>query len=85
MAEIRCEAGCHDNSKSTGLRCSGWRLSDDGKVGAASLVAGDHGTTYGGNPFACAAISKVIDLFEEERYLIMSGRSVLIYGKNWTN
>lgn len=23
------------------------------KVGANSLVAGDHGTTYGGNPFAC--------------------------------
>ena len=39
------------------------------KVGAASLVAGDHGTTYGGNPFACAAISKVIDLFEEEKVL----------------
>ena len=35
------------------------------KVGGASLVAGDHGTTYGGNPFACSAISKVLDLFEE--------------------
>lgn len=30
-----------------------------------SLAAGDHGTTYGGNPFACAAVSKVLDLFEE--------------------
>lgn len=35
------------------------------KVGQASLVAGDHGTTYGGNPLAGAAISKVVDLFEE--------------------
>jgi acetylornithine/N-succinyldiaminopimelate aminotransferase len=35
------------------------------KVGQNSLVAGDHGTTYGGNPFACAAISKVLDLFKE--------------------
>lgn len=35
------------------------------KVAASSLVAGDHGTTYGGNPLAGAAISKVIDLFEE--------------------
>ncbi len=35
------------------------------KVGSASLVAGDHGTTYGGNPLACAAVSKVIDLYEE--------------------
>ena len=34
------------------------------KVAKASLVPGDHGTTYGGNPFACAAVSKVFDLFE---------------------
>lgn len=36
------------------------------KTAAASLVPGDHGTTYGGNPFACAAVSKVFDLFEEQ-------------------
>lgn len=35
------------------------------KVAAQSLTSGDHGTTYGGNPLACAAVSKVIDLFEE--------------------
>ncbi len=39
------------------------------KVGQASLVPGDHGTTYGGNPFACAAVSKVLDLFEEQDIL----------------
>jgi acetylornithine/N-succinyldiaminopimelate aminotransferase len=33
---------------------------------AAVLVPGDHGTTYGGNPFACAAVSKVFDLYESE-------------------
>jgi acetylornithine/N-succinyldiaminopimelate aminotransferase len=32
---------------------------------AAAMVPGDHGTTYGGNPFVCAAVSKVFDLFEE--------------------
>lgn len=37
------------------------------KMAAASLVPGDHGTTYGGNPFACAAVSKVFDLFESEK------------------
>lgn len=37
------------------------------KVAEASLVPGDHGTTYGGNPFACAAVSKVFDLFESSR------------------
>jgi acetylornithine/N-succinyldiaminopimelate aminotransferase len=35
------------------------------KTAKASLVAGDHGTTYGGNPFACAAVDKVFEIFEE--------------------
>jgi acetylornithine/N-succinyldiaminopimelate aminotransferase len=35
------------------------------KTGQNSLKAGDHGTTYGGNPLACAAICKVLDLFEQ--------------------
>ena len=39
------------------------------KVGANSLVAGDHGTTYGGNPLACAAVCKVIELFEKQGVL----------------
>ncbi|MGN0289774.1 MAG: aspartate aminotransferase family protein [Lachnospiraceae bacterium] len=33
------------------------------RVAEASLKAGDHGTTYGGNPLAAAAINKVLDLF----------------------
>lgn len=36
------------------------------KAAKASLTAGDHGTTYGGNPLVCAAVSKVFDIFEEE-------------------
>ena len=35
------------------------------KTANATLVPGDHGTTYGGNPFACAAVSKVFELFEK--------------------
>lgn len=34
-----------------------------------SLVPGDHGTTYGGNPLATAAVSKVFDLFEKRNIL----------------
>lgn len=33
---------------------------------ASAIVPGDHGTTYGGNPLVCAAVSKVLDLFESE-------------------
>lgn len=39
------------------------------KVGSASLAAGDHGTTYGGNPLAGAAVCKVIELFERQGVL----------------
>ncbi len=39
------------------------------KVGQNSLTSGDHGTTYGGNPLATAAINKVLDLFEENHII----------------
>lgn len=32
---------------------------------AKALVPGDHGTTYGGNPLACAAAVKVLELFDK--------------------
>ncbi|MCR4924130.1 MAG: aspartate aminotransferase family protein [Lachnospiraceae bacterium] len=35
------------------------------KVADNSLKAGDHGTTYGGNPFATAAINAVLDQFKK--------------------
>lgn len=37
------------------------------RVAARSLAPGDHGTTYGGNPFAGAAVSAVFDEFERLR------------------
>ena len=39
------------------------------KVASASLVAGDHGTTYGGNPLACTAVDTVLKIFEEDNIL----------------
>ena len=36
-------------------------------VAQASLKPGDHGTTYGGNPFVGAAVSKVLTIFQERK------------------
>ena len=37
------------------------------KVAQLSLAPGDHGTTYGGNPFVCAGVDAVLKIFEEEQ------------------
>ena len=37
------------------------------KVADASLKAGDHGTTYGGNPLATATADKVLELLESRK------------------
>ncbi|CBK74866.1 acetylornithine aminotransferase apoenzyme [Butyrivibrio fibrisolvens 16/4] len=39
------------------------------KVASASLVPGDHGTTYGGNPLCTAAVSQVFNMFEDYKLL----------------
>ena len=39
------------------------------KVAQHSLTSGDHGTTYGGNPLATAAINVVLDLFGENHII----------------
>lgn len=39
------------------------------KTAENSLVPGDHGTTYGGNPLACAAVSRVFDIFAEKKII----------------
>ena len=36
------------------------------RVAEYSLQPGDHGATYGGNPLACTAVKKVIEIFERE-------------------
>ena len=39
------------------------------KVAASSLVPGDHGTTYGGNPLACKAVVTVLEIFKEDKVI----------------
>lgn len=34
---------------------------------ATAMQPGDHGTTYGGNPFVCAAADTVLELFEKKK------------------
>ena len=36
------------------------------EVAKYSLQPGDHGATYGGNPLACTAVRKVIEIFERD-------------------
>lgn len=36
-------------------------------VAEASLKPGDHGTTYGGNPIACAAVAKTHEIYEKQK------------------
>ncbi|MDD6435325.1 MAG: acetylornithine/succinylornithine family transaminase [Clostridiales bacterium] len=39
------------------------------KMAKATLLPGDHGTTYGGNPLAAAAVLAVTEIFKEEDLL----------------
>ncbi len=48
------------------------------KAALGTLVPGDHGTTYGGNPFVCAAVSKVLDIFEKEQ-IVEHVKEVSVY------
>lgn len=48
------------------------------QVAQKSLAPGDHGTTYGGNPLAGAAVSRVFDLFESMQ-LLEHVRSISVY------
>lgn len=39
-------------------------------VAEKSLAPGDHGTTYGGNPFVGAAVTKVLEMMEREKITV---------------
>lgn len=52
------------------------------KTAQNTLAPGDHGTTYGGNPFVCAAVSKVLDIFKEQQIVEHVGEiSVYLEGR----
>ena len=55
------------------------------KAAAASLKPGDHGTTYGGNPFVCAAVSKVLTFLKKIRSFPMCRDLLRILRRSWTN
>lgn len=46
-----------------GIPVGAFAMTDE--VAQHSLKPGDHGTTYGGNPLACAAVKTVVELFEK--------------------
>ena len=48
------------------------------KAALGTLVPGDHGTTYGGNPCVCAAVSKVLDIFEKDK-IVEHVKDVSVY------
>ena len=48
----------------SGVPVGAFAMTED--VAEYSLEPGDHGTTYGGNPLACAAVAKTIEIFERE-------------------
>ena len=52
---------------------------------AKALVPGDHGTTYGGNPLACAAATKYLNYLRNSIYWIMSRKYQHILKKSLMN
>lgn len=65
MAALWNQTGYYDQCQGIGLWSAGRSFAMTERVAEKSLAPGDHGTTYGGNPFVGAAVSKVMDLFEE--------------------
>ena len=48
----------------SGVPVGAFAMTDD--VAEFSLEPGDHGSTYGGNPLACAAVAATLEVYEEE-------------------
>lgn len=46
---------------------------------AAAMVAGTHGSTYGGNPLACAVGAKVMEIVAEDSFLAEVNRKAALF------
>lgn len=60
---IRPDILCTAKALGAGIPVGAFLLTS--KLAESSLVPGDHGTTYGGNPLACAAVKASIDIMEK--------------------
>lgn len=49
----------------SGIPVGAFALTEE--VAKYSLEPGDHGTTYGGNPLACTAVAKTVEIFKKEK------------------
>ena len=61
---VRPDIMCMAKAIGNGVPVGAFAMTEN--VAKYSLKPGDHGTTYGGNPFACTAVSKVLDIFEKD-------------------
>lgn len=61
---VRPDIMCMAKAIGNGVPVGAFAMTEE--VAEYSLKPGDHGTTYGGNPFACAAVGKVLDIFEKD-------------------
>ncbi len=65
--DVKPDIMCTAKALGCGVPVGAFLMTEE--VAQSSLSAGDHGTTYGGNPLACAAIEKVLDLFEKDHII----------------
>ena len=66
MAALWCEAGYYDECQALGCGVPVGAFLMTERVAEKSLAPGDHGTTYGGNPFVGAAVDKVLEMMERD-------------------
>lgn len=61
---VRPDIMCMAKAIGNGVPVGAFAMTEE--IAEYSLKPGDHGTTYGGNPFVCTAVGKVLDIFEKE-------------------